>query len=104
MWIVSKDKKYIFNAERITSFYVTFSGTNVIRCAFDNVSSKPMTLGEYLSAYSAEAIMAQIAAAICRNESVYYMPDDDAAEQMTRIMEQRARASNGKKTVRRGGS
>ena len=100
MWILSEDLKSLFNTNNIVDIYITPSG-DAIKVALSGHTD--LTLGEYGCREETGFVFSQILAALTDGCKLYRMPPK---EQISRrfTTEERQRAANGKKTVRRGGS
>lgn len=114
MWILTKDKRQAFDVSKMYSFFVSDANgfRAAVRCGFDS-GQKAMTLGEYATTETAEAVLVELMNVMARNAmcgtvgNVIFMPNDgEASAILQRHLVGRAkeRAANGKKPVRRGGS
>ena len=101
MWILSKDRQCMVNSDAADSIYTVKTG---IRVRFAR-ANKDLTLGEYGSAQTAKFVLESLHNAM-RLGKDFKMPDDQHAEALFLVVNatEKARADNGKKTVRRGGS
>lgn len=102
MWILSKDKQCIVNADTIDSFYTVQTG---VRARFAR-ANKDLTIGEYDSKQYATQALCMIHKSLSLRADVFKMPDDETARAdfVATHAETKDRSANGKKTVRRGGS
>lgn len=104
MYVVSKNRTSIVNADRMSVIYVGEDGVSIK--AVGGNADKMYRLGEYQTRDYAAVALGKLATALGVS-AVYFMPDDATVELLSR--EQLAErpnkfANNGKKPVRRGAS
>ncbi len=100
MFIVSKDKNSIVNAEQITAIFVGADNCSV-KADFQN--GKSCQLGRYNSEAAAKTALEMVAYAVGKSE-VRFMPDDDTVKAKINLEEQKQQHISGKKTKGHGGS
>lgn len=100
MYIVSKDKNSIINAQQITSIYVGADGCT-LKADFEN--GKGCQIGRYSSEKECRTAIEMLSESIGKSE-VCFMPQDNAVNAKINIGEQKQHHINGKKTKGHGGS
>lgn len=102
MWILSKDKRSLYNSDSIDNLYCVSTG---VRARFAG-AGKDLTLGEYDSSESANQALCLVFKAFYAGTSAYQMPDDERvrAAMIADNPAGKERAADGKKPIRRGGS
>lgn len=100
MFIVSKDKNSIVNAEMVTALFI--GGDNcTIKADFQN--SRGCQLGRYNSEMAAKKAIELITNEMARN-GICFMPSDDEVNTKMNTFEQKHHNIGGKKTKGHGGS
>lgn len=100
MFIVSKDKNSIINAQQTTSIYIGADGCT-LKADFGN--GKGCQIGRYNSEKECRTAIAILSESIGKSE-VCFMPQDNAISAKISIGEQKQHNINGKKTKGHGGS
>ena len=104
MFLASKDRSSLFNAEQIVDLYIG-EDHRTVKAAV-GPREVMYRLGTYRSEAEAIAAVRILAERIGEKKEIVYMPADDEAE--TAVRRENARperfSSDGKKPVRRGGS
>lgn len=100
MFIVSKNRKTIVNAEHITA---VFTGSDNCSIKVDFQNGKGCQLGRYDSENAAQTAIEMLAENISK-AGVYYMPANDAVKAKINFGVQKQYHISGKKTKGHGGS
>lgn len=102
MFIVSKDRKSLINAEQVTCIYASTDGCS-LKVDFQN--GRGCQIGKYNSDGEARIAIGIIADSIkLGNMEVCFMPDDNAIKAKLNLDEQKYHHITGKKTKGHGGS
>lgn len=105
MWVMSKNRHEMYNLEAVKDIYIVGTLTDfAVRVSFIGNNMKDLTLGQYHTEAEAMIALDAVFKSLYLKESVFMMPDESKVEETSRLFERKARAANGKKTVRRGGS
>lgn len=100
MFIVSKDKNSIINAQQTTSIYIGADGCT-LKADFGN--GKGCQIGRYNSEKECRTAIEILSENIGKSE-IFLMPQDNAVSAKINIGEQKQHHINGKKTKGHGGS
>lgn len=100
MYIVSKDRNLIINAEQITTLFL---GADNCTIKADYQNGKGCQLGRYNSESAARTAIEIVANNIGKAE-VCFMPDDNSISAKINTGEQKQHHISGKKTKGHGGS
>lgn len=102
-WVRSKDQMNFINADQITNMYISYDGYYIR--AIVGFTDKAYKMAWYNSAEECHTALDIVYEALKRGDSVTF-PSDESVRARIRLKSDSPNkfASNGKKTVRRGGS